>query len=94
VAIRSLRIGENFCSCPDFATNDLGTCKHIEFTLSRIERRRGAKAALRRGYEPPYSEIYLNYADARSVRFHAGTDCPAQLVKHAAALFDDEGLPA
>src|SRR5205807_1473957 len=32
VHIRGPRIGDNFCSCPDFATNTLGTCKHIEFT--------------------------------------------------------------
>src|SRR5205085_2874934 len=38
VAIRGTRLGENFCSCPDFATNALGTCKHIEFTLASLER--------------------------------------------------------
>src|ERR1700680_376970 len=26
VGIRGMRPGENFCSCPDFATNTLGTC--------------------------------------------------------------------
>ncbi|MCZ2291315.1 MAG: hypothetical protein LC125_05150, partial [Burkholderiales bacterium] len=30
VAIRGAAPGQNFCSCPDFATNTLGTCKHIE----------------------------------------------------------------
>src|SRR6266436_9417627 len=33
VAIRGLGPGGNFCSCPDYATSELGTCKHIEFTL-------------------------------------------------------------
>src|SRR5712692_8129259 len=33
VAIRGIQLGENYCSCPDFTTNALGTCKHIEFTL-------------------------------------------------------------
>jgi SWIM zinc finger len=55
VAIRGRGIGENFCSCPDFATNDLGTCKHIEFTLARIEARRGGRAALGRGFKPQRS---------------------------------------
>lgn len=32
VVIRSGSPGSNFCSCPDFATNTLGTCKHVEFT--------------------------------------------------------------
>jgi len=49
VAIRGVMTGVNFCSCPDFATNGLGTCKHIEFTLARIEARRGGKTALKGG---------------------------------------------
>ncbi|OFZ85700.1 MAG: helicase SNF2 [Betaproteobacteria bacterium RBG_16_64_18] len=88
VAIRGAAAGENYCSCPDFATNDLGTCKHVEFTLARLEARRGGKAALKRGFTPPYSEIYLNYAGARSVRFRAGAECPAALARRAAVLFD------
>ena len=46
VAIRGSDLGDNFCSCPDFATNTLGTCKHVEFTLASLTRRRGGKAAL------------------------------------------------
>jgi hypothetical protein len=79
VAIRGAGTGENFCACPDFATNDLGTCKHIEFTLARIGAGRAGRIALKRGWHPPYSEIYLDYADARSVRFRAATDW-AQLI--------------
>ena len=41
VAIRGPGVGENLCSCPDFATNDLGTCKHVEFVLARLERALG-----------------------------------------------------
>lgn len=44
-AIRGAAIGDNLCTCPDFATNDLGTCKHIEFTLARLAARRGGKTA-------------------------------------------------
>ena len=47
VAIRGSAPGRNFCACPDFATNALGTCKHIEFTLARLERRPGARARWR-----------------------------------------------
>ena len=88
VAIRGQAPGQNFCSCPDYATNDLGTCKHIEFTLARLQAKRGGKAALRRGFEPAYSEIWLDYAGARQVRFRAGTGCPAPLLEQAKSLFD------
>ncbi len=87
LAIRGAHPGDNFCACPDFATNDLGTCKHIEFVLARIERRRGGLQALRRGFHPRYSEVYLRYGGERQVRFRAGSACPPALAKRAAALF-------
>ena len=88
VAIRGTSSGDNFCSCGDFATNDLGTCKHIAFMIARLAIKRGGRAALARGFEPAYSEIYLHYGAVRSVRFRAGTDCPPALLAQARALFD------
>ena len=29
IALRGPSLFENYCSCPDFAVNTLGTCKHI-----------------------------------------------------------------
>ncbi len=88
VAIRGTGLGQNFCSCPDFATNELGTCKHIEFTLAKLAARRGGKAALQRGFQPAYSEIWLDYAGMRHVRFRAGSSCPPAVLAMAKALFD------
>jgi superfamily II DNA or RNA helicase len=88
VAIRGRALGQNFCSCPDFATNDLGTCKHIEFTLAKLESRRGGKAALAKGFQPDYSEIWLDYAGLRQVRFRAGMSCASALLAQATQLFD------
>ena len=90
VAIRGLEPGDNFCSCPDYATSELGTCKHIEFTLAQLQKRRGAKAAFARGYQPAFSELYLRNEGKRSVYFRAGTDCPPALREAAAGLFDAE----
>lgn len=87
VAIRGTTPGENYCSCPDFATNDLGTCKHIEFTLARLEQQHGGKTALQRGFQPPYSELFLDYAGERRIRLRLGAHCPASIHKKAAALF-------
>lgn len=90
VAIRGTEPGLNYCACRDFATNLLGTCKHIEFVLGRLEKRRGGRAALRRGFTPPYSEVFLHYGETRSIRFRPGSDCTAPLLKRARALFDSE----
>lgn len=88
VAIRGLGPGGNFCSCPDYSTSELGTCKHIEFTLAQLENKRGAKAAFTRGYQPAFSELYLRNDGKRCVHFRAGTDCPPAVKEAAAALFD------
>src|SRR5215216_3378414 len=71
VAIRGLGPGGNFCSCPDYATSELGTCKHIEFTLARLTKKRGARTAFARGYQPAFSELYLRNEGKRCVHFRA-----------------------
>lgn len=88
VAIRGSKPGDNFCACPDFASNELGTCKHIEFTLAKLASKRGAKSAFARGYQPAFSELYLRNDGTRTIHFRTGTDCPAALARSAAALFD------
>ena len=90
VAIRGRGPGGNFCSCPDYATSELGTCKHIEFTLAYLEKKRGARAAFARGYQPAFSELYLRNEGKRCVHFRAGTDCPPAVREAAAGLFDAE----
>lgn len=89
VAIRGLNPGDNFCECPDYATNELGTCKHIEFTLAQLEKKRGAKAAFAHGYHPPFSELYLRNDGGRAIHFRAGTDCHVAVSRAAALLFDE-----
>ena len=88
VAVRGVQPGENFCSCPDFSTNDLGTCKHVEFMLAKLQRKRGGRAAFASGFRPPYSEIYLCYGARRAVHFRPGTECPAALLEAARQVFD------
>src|SRR5258708_5230329 len=88
VAIRGLGPGGNFCSCPDYATSELGTCKHLEFTLAQLEKKRGAKTAFARGYQPAFSELYLRNDGRRCVHFRAGTECPPAVRKEALGLFD------
>jgi superfamily II DNA or RNA helicase len=81
VKIRGAQLGMNYCSCPDFATNTLGTCKHIEFTLGKLEQKRGAVAALRAGHEPENTEIYLQYGARREVHIRKGKQASSELVR-------------
>lgn len=91
VIIRGKELGENSCTCGDFQTNGLGTCKHIEFTLGYLETRRHDKSLLERGKLPDYSEIYLRYGKRREVCFRAGADCPVSMIRLAERYFSDDG---
>ncbi len=92
IAVRGDTVGDNYCSCPDYRINNLGTCKHIEFTLSRLMKKRGAKKAFREGFVQPYSEVYLSYGLKREVRFKAGKDAPAKLLSLVKTYFDSDGM--
>ncbi|MBA2690546.1 MAG: DEAD/DEAH box helicase family protein, partial [Burkholderiales bacterium] len=90
-AIRGSEPGDNFCSCPDFATNTLGTCKHVEFMLATLARRRGGKSALKAGFQPAYSEMFLQYGARREIRFRPARACPPELVQLAGDFFAPDG---
>ncbi|MBP7049752.1 MAG: DEAD/DEAH box helicase [Phycisphaerae bacterium] len=92
VAIRGQGLGDNYCSCPDFAVNTLGTCKHIEWLLGKLRLRRGASSAFSEGFRPAYSEVYLRYGARREVIFRPGTECPKGLRRLAAGYFDASGV--
>lgn len=91
VAIRGAEAGMNYCSCPDYGINNLGTCKHIEFTLAALLKKRGAKKAFQKGYDPPYSEIFLHYGLNREVCIKTGRDAPPELRTWIKKLFGSNG---
>lgn len=88
IAVRGDAPGDNYCSCPDYSINNLGTCKHIEFTLSWLMKRKEAKKAFMAEYTPPYSEIYLHYGLKRDVRFKAGKDASPEVLSLVNKYFD------
>ena len=92
VTVRGPGAGDNSCTCPDFATNTLGTCKHIEFTLARLMRRPEAARALKAHAWPPANEVHLQYGARRRARFRPGDECPPALARLAARYFGDDGL--
>ena len=91
VTIRGLQPGDNHCTCPDFAVNTLGTCKHIEFTLARLMHRTGAKAALRQGFKPPFSEIWLRYGVRRQLVLRRGSAIPSPIEAKLEKLLESDG---
>lgn len=91
VALRGPALFENYCSCPDFAVNTLGTCKHIEAMLLRV-RRRGRKAPPRAKYERTRASIALQYGDTIEVRLHFPASPSPALRSLAEEYFGPAGL--
>lgn len=78
VALRSADNSLNFCSCPDFKTNQLGTCKHIEAVLIKVKSKPALKKQLANPYTPPYTSVYLDYRGERKAKLRIGTEDTAQ----------------
>jgi SNF2 family DNA or RNA helicase len=88
VAIRSADNSLNFCSCPDFKTNQLGTCKHIEAVLNKIRKKPVLRRQLSIPFTPAYSSVYLDYRGERKVKLRLGTDATVSFLLITKKFFD------
>jgi superfamily II DNA or RNA helicase len=91
VAMRGPGLFENYCSCPDFAVNTLGTCKHIEALLLRVGRRYGRSLGSAR-FVRARASISLQYGETIAVRLRLPVDPSPALRKLAENYFDPAGL--
>ena len=60
VALRGSEPGDSYCTCPDYRSNTLGTCKHILHALPKI-RRRFEPAAFKKKPKQKETSVYLKY---------------------------------
>jgi superfamily II DNA or RNA helicase/predicted nucleic acid-binding Zn finger protein len=91
VAMRGAGLFDNYCSCPDFAVNTLGTCKHIEALLLQLRQRHG-KRVERASYERTRASISLEYGNEIGVRLRLPAEPSPALGQLAAEFFDERGL--
>lgn len=74
VAFRGLNSEWNYCSCMDFKTNHLGTCKHIEFVAYHLKNSPKKSSRLEEEFTPTYSSVYLKYGIKREVKIRIGSE--------------------
>jgi SNF2 family DNA or RNA helicase len=91
VSIRGFDVGDNHCECPDFRTNTLGTCKHIEAVLAAL-RDETPPQLRRRKAAVTHPEIYLQYAEQLRVGVHLPPRHSDPLHALAETYFDAQGL--
>lgn len=87
VVFRGMDNPWNYCSCMDFKTSRLGTCKHIEAVHLWTE------ANHKRVYRgnPPYTSVYLSYRGEREIRLRIGSDHETEFRQLAEPYFTPDG---
>lgn len=87
VVYRGIDSKWNYCSCMDFKTNRLGTCKHVEAVRKWLESHHKNAAVV----NPPYSSLYVSYKDGREVCLRIGSSHWAEMKVLAAEWFTEDG---
>ena len=80
VALRGTEQGQSYCSCPDFRTNGLGTCKHIMNTLAKMQKQFSAPK-LRAPYYRKNLSLRLDYTQPIGLRFNLPTRCDEKIIE-------------
>ena len=78
VALRGEERGASYCSCPDFRTNTLGSCKHIMHVLEKVKRRFPAQVR-RQPYKRTHPSLHLHYGRKTALRLLLPETLPAKV---------------
>ncbi|HLE90250.1 MAG TPA: SNF2-related protein, partial [Anaerolineales bacterium] len=92
VEIRSLGELQNSCTCPDYKSNLIGTCKHIEGVLISLEKEHGKKLKKLAAERPRGTQIYLRHAMDVTVRVALPLPDRAPVRDLLIRYFDPSGL--
>jgi SNF2 family DNA or RNA helicase len=91
VSIRGFDLGDNSCTCPDFRTNTLGTCKHIEAVLAALREETPAPMR-RRKATVTRPEVFLHYGEHLRLGLHLPERHSDQVGELARSFFDPQGF--
>ncbi len=85
--------GHGHCSCPDYLTNKLGTCKHLVFAGDFFQKKKGFATKVKKEHFP-YVDIYWDSVTGSPRLFHEPEGCTIEpeLATILAELFNREHL--
>ncbi len=92
VAFRGVCSERNYCSCLDFRTNGLGTCKHIEAVCLELQQEVEGYPWSGRSYNANYSSVFVSYKGGRHIRMRIGTEHTDQFLVLYNKYFDSCGV--
>lgn len=89
VVYRGVASDWNYCSCLDFKTSCLSTCKHIEALKLWLKKKR---LGIPGKQIPAYTSVYLSYREKREVKIRIGTEQAEAFRQLAHSYFTEEGV--
>jgi predicted nucleic acid-binding Zn finger protein len=89
ISLRDGKESYNFCSCPDFKVNNLGTCKHIEYLLHYFSRYKKYQNYLSNPCNPYHNSLSISYGRERKIRLRKAEN--SIYFKNEELLFDKFG---
>ena len=89
LTFRNIEKEQGYCSCPDYQTNKLGTCKHLMFAFNKMKT---AKRKLSEKLYYPFVEIHLDpFADYKIGWFYPHP-LPAEIQTLFKKYFNDKNI--
>lgn len=77
----------NYCSCYDYKTSGLGTCKHIEAVKMWLPKHHRFRVHTE---VPAYTSVYVDYHSDRQVKIRIGSENCDEFRRLAADYFDND----
>jgi len=92
VQVRSLTERLNTCTCPDYRTNTIGTCKHIEGVLVNLKKEFADQWDKFIAQAPPITQMYVHHAERITIRVTLPFPERKRLHTLLTRYFDAEGV--
>jgi SNF2 family DNA or RNA helicase len=88
LTFRDIEREQGYCSCPDYRTNKLGTCKHLMHGFNQFRKTRGREEAAPQDY--PFVEIFLDPLNDYRISWFYPHELPATVAPLIAEFFTPE----
>lgn len=88
VSLRGFDPGQSYCSCPDFRTNHLGTCKHILHAQEKV-RKRFRNDVLAQPFCRKNLSLRLDYGERLGLKFNLPHDLDDAVARTLGPLKDE-----
>ena len=79
LTFRDIKKEKGYCSCPDYQTNKLGTCKHLMAAFTKLKRNK--KQNFIKNQEYPFIEVFLDPLNDYKISWYYPEKIPVKINK-------------